>query len=97
MIGVTRLTHMKNCEPLVSFPRLAMDNRKALSCFSVKFSSVRGRERGVGVSECVHSYVTAEIIREEQEDKRKKYFLYILISPTSPSINALSLHFKNLC
>lgn len=32
---------MKNCEPLVSFPRLAMDKRKALSCFRVKFSSVR--------------------------------------------------------
>lgn len=42
---------MKNCEPLVSFPRLAMDNRNALSCLRVKFSSVRGRGKRRKVSE----------------------------------------------
>ncbi len=46
-------THMKNCEPLVSFPRLAIDNRKALSCLRMKFSSVGSRERGIDVSESV--------------------------------------------
>lgn len=30
---------MKNCEPLVSFPRLAIDSRNALSCLRVRFSS----------------------------------------------------------
>lgn len=38
--------HMKNCEPLVSFPRLAMDSRNALSCLRVKFSSVGSRKQG---------------------------------------------------
>lgn len=46
------LEFMKNCEPLVSFPRLAIDNRKALSCLRVKFSSVESRERVIAVSEC---------------------------------------------
>jgi len=30
---------MKNWEPLVSFPALAMDNRPGFVCFSLKFSS----------------------------------------------------------
>lgn len=30
---------MKNWEPFVSFPRLAMDKRKSVSCFVTKFSS----------------------------------------------------------
>lgn len=30
---------MKNWEPLVSLPALAMDNRPGLECFSLKFSS----------------------------------------------------------
>jgi len=30
---------MKNCEPLVSFPRFAIDNRNSLSWFRMKFSS----------------------------------------------------------
>ena len=30
---------MKNCEPLVSLPELAMDSLPGLSCFSAKFSS----------------------------------------------------------
>lgn len=30
---------MKNCEPLVSFPALAMDRRPFLVCLSLKFSS----------------------------------------------------------
>ena len=29
---------MKNCEPLVSFPALAMERRPFLVCFSLKFS-----------------------------------------------------------
>lgn len=45
--------HMKNCEPFVSFPRLAIDNRKALSCLRMKFSSVGSREKGINVSLCV--------------------------------------------
>lgn len=32
-------THIKNCDPFVFFPRLAIDNRNGLSCFNVKFSS----------------------------------------------------------
>ena len=31
---------MKNCEPLVSFPALAMLNQPGPSCFSLKFSSL---------------------------------------------------------
>lgn len=82
---------MKNCEPLVSFPRLAIDNRKALSCLRVKFSSVGSRERGVDVSESVLRYIRTEIFREEQ-DKKENYFNprnLIIASPTSPSIKAL--------
>ena len=30
---------MKNCEPLVSGPALAMERSPTLSCFSLKFSS----------------------------------------------------------
>jgi hypothetical protein len=30
---------MKNCEPLVSFPALAMERMPFLVCFSLKFSS----------------------------------------------------------
>lgn len=30
---------MKNCEPLVSLPALAMDSSPFLECFSLKFSS----------------------------------------------------------
>lgn len=30
---------MKNCEPLVSLPALAMDRRPFLVCLSLKFSS----------------------------------------------------------
>jgi hypothetical protein len=30
---------IKNCEPLVSFPALAMDRRPFLVCLSLKFSS----------------------------------------------------------
>ena len=30
---------MKNWDPLVSFPALAIDNHPALKCFSLKFSS----------------------------------------------------------
>jgi hypothetical protein len=30
---------MKNCEPFVSFPALAMERRPFLVCFSLKFSS----------------------------------------------------------
>jgi hypothetical protein len=30
---------MKNCEPLVSFPALAMERRPFLECFNLKFSS----------------------------------------------------------
>lgn len=65
---------MKNCEPLVSFPRLAMDNRKALSCLRVKFSSVRSRERGIDASECVLWHVIAEIFREKQDKREKSFF-----------------------
>lgn len=36
-------THMKNWEPLVSLPLLAIDNRNSLSCLSTKFSSVQER------------------------------------------------------
>lgn len=32
-------SYMKNCDPLVFLPRLAMDNRKGFSCFSVNSSS----------------------------------------------------------
>lgn len=63
------VTHMKNCEPFVSFPRLAIDNRKALSCLRVKFSSVGGRERRSEVSVCVLRYAITEIFREEQDKK----------------------------
>ena len=35
---------MKNWEPLVSLPRLAMDSKKGLSCFRRRFSSERGKE-----------------------------------------------------
>ena len=34
-----RSSHMKNCDPLVSFPRFAIDRRNSASCFSMKFSS----------------------------------------------------------
>lgn len=30
---------MKNCEPLVFFPRLAIDNKNGRSCIISKFSS----------------------------------------------------------
>lgn len=63
------MTHMKNCEPLVSFPRLAIDSRKALSCLRVRFSSVGGRERRLEVSESVCLLETMEIMREEQEKR----------------------------
>jgi len=36
-------TYMKNWDPFVSLPRLAIDKRKALSCLRVKFSSVEKR------------------------------------------------------
>lgn len=32
-------TYMKNCEPLVFFPRLAIDSKKGRSCVISKFSS----------------------------------------------------------
>jgi len=32
---------MKNCDPLVFFPALAMERRPGLSCFFWKFSSVK--------------------------------------------------------
>lgn len=32
-------THMKNCEPLVSFPLFAIDSRNSFSCFIEKLSS----------------------------------------------------------
>lgn len=89
------VTHMKNCEPLVSFPRLAIDNRKALSCLRMKFSSVGSRERGIDVSQRVLLYVIMEIFREEQE-KRKNFFYpsnLITASPTSLSIKTLFCDF----
>lgn len=52
------LEFMKNCEALVSFPRLAIDNRKALSCLRMKFSSVgeqRKRERSVRVRSLIRN------------------------------------------
>lgn len=33
------VSYMKNCEPFVPGPRLAIDKRNGLSCFMVKFSS----------------------------------------------------------
>lgn len=38
------LTHIKNCEPLVSLPRFAMDSRNSLLCFIEKLSSAKTRE-----------------------------------------------------
>lgn len=35
---------MKNWEPFVCFPLFAIDKRKALSCFKIKFSSVSKKE-----------------------------------------------------
>jgi hypothetical protein len=35
-------THIKNCDPLVFGPRLAMDKMKGCSCFSSRFSSING-------------------------------------------------------
>lgn len=41
-VSYTRVnsTYIKNWDPFVSLPRLAIDKRKALSCLRVKFSSV---------------------------------------------------------
>lgn len=63
------VTHMKNCEPLVSFPRLAIDNRKALSCLRVKFSSVGSRKTGNEVSRA-HPLISD--IRKYLAKNRKK-------------------------
>lgn len=32
-------TYIKNCEPFVSFPRLAIERRNSLLCFTAKLSS----------------------------------------------------------
>lgn len=72
--GVTHVTHMKNCEPFVSFPRLAMDNRKALSCLRMKFSSVRSRERGVEVLQCILLHATIVIFRDDWDKREKSLF-----------------------
>lgn len=32
-------TYIKNCEPFVSLPRFAIDNKNDLLCFKIKFSS----------------------------------------------------------
>lgn len=83
---------MKNCEPLVSFPRLAIDNRKALSCLRMKFSSVGSRERGIDVSVWALWYVFTEIFREEQNKGRNTFIHQTWSLPhqlTSPSITAL--------
>jgi len=32
---------MKNCEPLVSLPRFAIDSKNGLLCFMIKFSSTK--------------------------------------------------------
>ena len=37
--GVLCLPTMKNCEPLVSWPALAIDSRPGVVCFSLKFSA----------------------------------------------------------
>lgn len=61
-------------------------------CHVSEWSShlLEAEKEGSASQECVLWYVIAEIIREEQ-DKREKYFLYIIIaSPTSLSINALA-------
>lgn len=34
-------TYIKNCEPLVSLPRFAIDNKNGLSCFIIKLSSTK--------------------------------------------------------
>ena len=36
-------THMKNCEPLVFLPRLAIDNKNGLSCLRSNDSSENGK------------------------------------------------------
>jgi len=36
---IKKNAYMKNCEPLVSFPRFAIDSRNSLSWFRIKFSS----------------------------------------------------------
>lgn len=58
------VAHIKNCEPLVSFPRLAMDKRKALSCLRTKFSSV-GAEIEVWTSQRLFPHTSGDILREE--------------------------------
>lgn len=55
------VAHIKNCEPLVSFPRLAMDKRKALSCLRTKFSSVGSRDRGVDISAIIPTHIRRHI------------------------------------
>lgn len=42
-------THMKNWEPLVCFPRFAIDKRNALSCLRIKFSSVWRKHKFVSL------------------------------------------------
>ena len=43
----------------MSFPRLAMDKRKALSCLRTKFSSVRSRNRAVDFSVFIPKHALA--------------------------------------
>lgn len=64
-------THMKNWEPLVSLPRLAIDKRKALSCLRIKFSSVGKRHGDTEQTECWPS-VTWDGTGEEKGFIKKK-------------------------
>lgn len=47
------LTHIKNCEPLVSLPLFAIDSRNSLLCFMEKLSSVKKTD-GITVLQAIY-------------------------------------------
>lgn len=55
-------TYIKNWEPLVPFPRLAIDNKNGLSCFSWKFSSAKSN-RKMSIRSTIHHIKPKKIFR----------------------------------
>jgi len=53
------MTYMKNCEPFVSLPRFAIDNRNSLSWFRIKFSSAHTIFEHVHI--CTYTYCIQQL------------------------------------
>lgn len=71
-------TYMKNWDPFVSLPRLAIDKRKALSCLRVKFSSVEERYGQRGTLSACRRFQKVVLRRRTAAGKKRCSWTHII-------------------